>query len=332
MRIPFLLAATSFVFVSMTAANAQSPQPLPPVNLGFTSFVDGAPPAGPGLYFQEYVQFYGAHQIVDNAGNQIPLPGTNLDVWVSLSQFIYMWDIDLGGGAQPALDILIPAIATDLDFSAPVAVPSSSNGGIGDLLIGPAIQFAPIMGEHGPLFMHRVEAQFVIPTGEYNPDHQINAGSNFFSFNPYWAGTLFVGPKTSATFRVHYLWNDTNNDPFTILGPGATTTRAGEAFHMNFGVSHEVFSGGGANSTGGGPPAGPKVRVGINGYYLQQTTDPEINGVEIPGARERAFGIGPGALISFSPKQHIFLNAYWEDGVRNRPEGFRLTLRYTQKF
>ena len=35
------------------------------------------------------------------------------------------------------------------------------------------------------------------------------------------------------------------------------------------------------------------VRLGFNGYWLQQLTDHEINGVAVPNSRERSVGLGP---------------------------------------
>lgn len=317
----FLCFSTVLMTVANSAAWGQSPQGLPPVNLGFTTFLDGAPPAGPGLYFAQYVSYYSADKLTGTNGVTLPLPGTDLDVWVSLTQFIYMWDSNVQIGdwelpAKPALDILIPLVGADLDFAAPI--PLTANSGMGDLLIGPALQFDPIMGPNGPRFVQRIEAQFNIPTGEYSRFDVVNPGANFFSFNPYWAGTAFITPKDTVSFRAHYLWCAENNDPFFLTPPGTTSTKAGDAFHINFAAEHEVIE--------------KKLRVGVNGYYLKQTTDAQINGVDIAGTREQVLGIGPGAILSFSQTQHVFCNLYWETDAENRPEGFKLNLRYVHKF
>ena len=319
----FIVAAAILWFGSQPV-QAQSPQSLPGVNLGFTSFLDGAPPAGPGLYFQQYVQSYNANRLMDKNGNPLALPDPRLDVWVTITQFIYMWDkkIDVledafGISARPALDFVIPTVTPDLDFSAPAPL-TANRGGLGDILIGPALQFDPVMGANGPLYVSRIEAQMILPTGLYSSSNVINPGSNFFSFDPYWAGTIFLSPKTTFSHRLHYLWNAENHSPADILGPNVTTTQAGQAFHMNFAAEHEIID--------------KKLRVGLNGYYLKQTTDALVNGTAVAGTQEQVLGIGPGAIYSFSQTNHVLCNLYWETDAVNRPEGFRMTLRYVHKF
>lgn len=58
---------------------------LPPLNLGFTSFIDAAPPAGNGWYFSQYVQHYHADKFKDSSGNTMGLPSPKVDVTVGLT-------------------------------------------------------------------------------------------------------------------------------------------------------------------------------------------------------------------------------------------------------
>jgi hypothetical protein len=270
----------------------------PFLNLGLTSFMDGAPPAGPGFYFTEYVMYWTANKLPDSGA---PTPH-QLDLWASLNQFIYQSNTPVLFGGKWGLDVIVPLASFE-------SAPLTNNDGLGDILVGPYLQWDPIMGKNGPVFMHRVEFQMLVPVGDYDMNRNVNPGSNFFSFDPYWAGTLFLTPKWEVSLRAHYLWNVEND---------ATNSTAGQAVHANFAASYEAIA--------------KKLRLGANGYFFKQVTDSDGDDPQERADDEGVFAIGPGALWSFSQNSHLFFNAYFETEAKYRPEGERFVLRFVHHF
>ena len=313
-RIKAILTLILLISVPLGSVSAYD---LPAVNLGFTSFMDGGPPAGPGFYFTQYLQYYNADQLNDDDGDALPLNSPDVDVWVSLSQFIYQSDQKLLAGGKWGMDVIVPLVSIDAGYGGNGFGPEDNGTGVGDILIGPFIQWDPIIRNGRPIFMHRIEFQLIFPTGKYDSDKELNPGSNFFSFNPYWAGTLFITPRWTATTRIHYLWNAENDDPNRGFGT-ADDTQAGQAIHLNFATAYEVIP--------------QKLRVGINGYYLNQLTDTEVDGRDVNGRKEMVFGIGPGAVWHLSKDNHLFFNFYTEVESENRPEGERFNVRWVHHF
>lgn len=304
------------LMLALIAAPVQA-YDLPSVNLGFTSFMDGGPPAGPGFYFTQYLQRWTSDDFTDEDGDNLfgGAADEDLEAWISLSQFIYQSDQPILAGGKWGLDVIIPYVFLDASYGVAGPFPEDNGDGLGDLLVGPYLQWGPVMGAKGPRFMHRVELQFILPTGKYDDDKELNPGSNFFSFNPYWSGTLFITPKWTASTRIHYLWNAKNDDP--NLSPGADDTQAGQAVHLNFATAYQLL---------------PMLRIGINGYYLKQITDFEVDGDDVDGQKEQVLAIGPGFLWHISKDAHLFFNAYFETEAENRPEGERFNLRFVYHF
>lgn len=312
---------TLAVTLGLVAAQTVSAYELPAVNLGFTSFLDGGPPSGPGWYVQQYVQFYRNGQLKDAHGSNLRVPTARgletaeVDANIGITQLTFQSDQELAFGGKWGMNLMLPYASFDLEPEDNFAL-SANSGNLGDLLVGPFLQWDPIMGENGPRFMQRVEFQMLLPTGAYDDDHALNPGSNFFSFNPYWAATAFLTPQWTLSWRLHYLWNAENEDPFKPTG--ANDSQAGQAVHLNFASAYEILPN--------------RLRLGINGYYLKQITDSKLNGHDVSNSREQVFAIGPGLVYHVSPHDHLFLNAYWETEAENRPEGTRMNLRFVHHF
>jgi len=287
---------------------------MPALNLGETSFFDGASPVtGPGLYGAQYLATYDASKFTDAAGHKVALPSQELRLFAPVTQLIYLAQPTVFGIAHPGAMVILPAVAGSSVKDGLSGAVLKSTTGLGDAVFGAFLMFDPIMGPSGPRFAQSVEFDVITPTGHYNRNAAINPGSNFVSINPFYAATFWATPEWSVSGRFHYLWNATNDAPNASLGPTARTSQTGQAFHMNLASQYQL------TETWG---------IGLNGYYLHQVTDTRINGQSVPGRRERVFAIGPGLTVTLNKDYSIFLNAYKEFAAENRAEGDRVVLRF----
>jgi hypothetical protein len=94
-----------------------------------------------------------------------------------------------------------------------------------------------------------VDLEVVAPTGEYKSSALVTAGSNAWSFNPFYAFTWLLTNRLETSWRLHYLWKSANNAPGP--GYGATSIEPGQAVHFNGAASFAVA---------------PWLRAGVAGY------------------------------------------------------------------
>lgn len=303
-------ARRAVLFVALIAFSAVIPVrscfaqvQLPTVNLGETNFEDGF--ASPGWFLQEFPESYVAGELRDRNGNKIP-GQSRLIVNSTTTHVVFVSQKRVLGGWLAA-EVLQPLV--DLDVRS--ANGNSSNvRGFGDMTLGPGLQWAPKKVGSG-VFAHRFIFDVIVPTGTYSDRRPINVGDHFVSVDPHYAVT-YERRKIEFSARAHYLWNSANNDPY--VGFNFRNMQPGQAFHVNYSTSYEVHR---------------NVRLGFNGYWLQQTTDHRIDDAAVRDSKERTVGLGPGMQLG-GQEIWLHLNAYMETAVRNRPSGVKVTLRISK--
>ncbi len=279
---------------------------VPGMNLGQTSFLDGK--ALPGTLFQQFVNIYEADDFMDANGHRRPLDN-RLRTLLATSHFAHISQHQLFGAYYGA-EILVPVLLADPDFE-PHA---GSANGLGNLIVSPFILQWPQTELFGRPYWQRLNLAFQLPTGRYDRHRAINPGSNHWSFNPHYALTWEFAEGWEASARLQYLLPGKNRDPAPPLADDYL--QPGQAFHANYSVSLALDA---------------HWRLGLSGYSLRQITDERVDGHDRPDSRERVDAIGPALMFGWG-KSRLFLNAYHEYGARNRSEGSRLILRYSQVF
>ena len=319
------------------------------INLGLTSFFDGFGRPVEGFTYQAYLHYARAGAFYDPLGNESKgFANPEFDIFLFLNQLTYTLPSTLfGGRARPAINFILPVLGyrTELFNAAGVEVLKSNRTGIGDLTFGPIIQFLPIVVNGRPVFSHRFEFDLIVPTGKYDPERNINQGSNYVSINPYWAATVLPLPGLELTARINWIYNFTNerpvNPPVDRSGAMAMpptpprplaveSARAGQAVWLNYAASYEVVK---------------TLHVGVNGYYLKQLNRDRFNLVKPPAGpggsttgsqygegKQQVFGIGPGLFWEAAKTEKLFANVVFPLAVETRWDHSFYQLRWIHSF
>jgi len=339
-RIPFArlastgaaLAALSFPHEAL-AAN-QEPAGL---NLGLTSFYDGFGRNEEGFTYLGYAVYSRSRSLNGEDGKAEPVfNNPKLDAYVLINQLAYVLPETLfGDAAHPGLQLLVPVVAFDTSFSPappPPGIQLKDNGvGMGDPVLGLFLQFRPLMSDGRPVFSHRAELDLVVPVGAYNPHRDINQGSNFASFNPYWAMTVLPVKHLEVSARFHYLYNFENLRPANPppITPAVVSSRAGQALWVNYTASYEIID---------------KLHLGVNGYFFTQFTDDRYTFADVTQSngkavrplgdqgRARFLTLGPGVFWDIDKQNKLFANAYFPVFSYNRPSSMVFNLHYIHSF
>lgn len=280
-----------------------------------------APP--PGFYIKDYNYWYTASKLKDDNGNTIKLAThgvqlDDLDVVGTIPRFIYISKFNILGGFW-GMHLFTPLLNEDLKLAAltpgGIAEPRDRRGGVGNFIFDPLIWS---YHSKGGLLHITTGLDMFLPTGPYRNDHLINVGKNFWTFEPVFAITAFLPqhPNLSGSIKLMYDFNTTNNDfiidPTTaakIGNPALTGVRThltpGQEFHFDWGFDYAVLK---------------NLRLGVGGYFYQQTTKDKTGHGTVEHDLGRVFAIGPGVWFNYQ-RWFLELHTAWEMAVKNRPQG-----------
>jgi len=300
-------------------AHASSDEPSG-LNLGTTSFMDAYGRVDPGFSYVQYFivsQFSGIHNTAQQDVSAFKNP--DISAIASLNQIAYTSPYHVLGGAIGGI-VAIPIVLLNSSFASNSPAKLQANQGltIGNFVGGLDLQMFPKTLPFGIRYNQRFEFDFIAPTGAYNPHKDLNAGTNFWSINPYYTITVLPTQKTEFSGRFYYLHNFENHDAASSnAAVSGTTFTAGDAGWVNFTASYVVR---------------PGLNVGINGYYFKQFTDDTAEGLVKKGTETENVTMGPGARYVFNKTNIFYANLYLPIIKKNTTYGVSADFRWIHRF
>jgi hypothetical protein len=271
---------------------------------GAEDFMSGAVPP-PGTYFINYFDYYSADKFAGKNGD-IAIPGFKLNVTADVFRFIHVTDKQILGGFW-GFHLFVPLMNVDVKTNTPLG--NDSKTGLGDIIIDPVI-----LSWHGKNWHAAAGVDVYIPTGSYNKNDLANIGRNYWTFEPIIAGTVLTDNGFEASAKLMYDINTTNKDA-SLMAQGAKEYLSGQEFHLDYTLGKKIDA----------------FSLGLSGYYYQQMTNDEADGVTVNDSKGRVFAYGPA--LKYDYKNMAFSLKYqFETAAKNRPEGNNLWFKFVYAF
>ncbi len=276
------------------------------INLGTTSFFDGFGGAAPGCTYIQYMGHDGFNTATNGSGNKVA--NVNLDVNYFVPQLACSSDIKVLGGLI-GWNTIVP-------FSEQDSSSFPANGsGLGDLLVGPYIAWAPIVKDGRPVFANSVEFDIIAPTGKFSSTAVANPGNDYWSISPFWRATYLPAPGWEVSWRTNYLHNFDHQTPTPFNPDGVPVVVNGDAVWINFTLSKEIAK---------------NLHFGLNGYWLKQLSgDTGLGGTKIANSQVESLYIGPGVHYEIDRHNMVNFNVYLPVYDANTLSGgYQVNLQY----
>jgi len=288
----------------------------------------------PGLYYRQFNIYYTAGKLKDNSGHTLNLAKdgaelNRLNVFAVAPALRWVAKPNILGGNYYSIFVTpLLNVNTRLDAMTPGGPThlSESRTRVYDLI------WVNGLGWHRKdgLLHASAELDTFFPVGMYNGKNLVNVGKNVFTFIPTFAVTAFSPfweERLELNFKLMYDFDTRNND--FIIGPStavkignpaltglSTYNDPGQAFHTDFAIDFRVYE---------------KLRVGLAGYYYQQTTNDKTGFGTVKNDLTRVVAIGPHVWVPYK-KWFFGGHVQFETGARNGPQGINVNMDFAYKF
>ncbi len=279
---------------------------------GAEAFMIGAMPP-PGLVMVNYAYYGHADSSKDNQGRDNDL-FDNADIYGDIVRFIWISKQRILG-AQYGQHLFFGVLGTDIDFN--TAVGSELKSSYSDFNLLYAVYSPMLLGWHlmdGKLHVAASLCDIYIPLYNEDKGNVASVGRNFWTFEPVLAFTYMPTPITELSMKFMYDFNTKQQD--YEPGPPARVDRIpGQEFHFDFNLAVAVTE---------------NLKIGINGYYYQQTTDDDYDSIRYSDAVPAAAYPSIKAALD-REERHITRAFALGPGIMYRNRNFMATLRYQEE-